>query len=188
MPGMYETCAIHGGGALPPALLAPGDVGYADVYWPREQRELVEAGQAIVMRGERWLVEGVARWLGTPGGVHIKVRLCDTEGILYRRTATVTPHGVKYETPADGTAFVGVLGVALSDEDGGRLSSTADLTPAGQWLGSAGDLLVMSDGSRWEQVGDVTERTTAGGTWAGRKSRLPVAHIRRVRDGAVVGE
>ena len=188
MASRLESCAVYGGAKLPSVLLAPGDVGYADLYWRNVQTEIVEAGQALTIRGQQWLIEGVALWLGRPGGIHAKVRLCDTQGLLYRRTATVTAYGVTHTDAADGIPFVGVLGVALSDEDGGRIAASADLTPAAGWTGTAGDLIVMSDGTRWEQQGDVTERTTAGGTWAGRKSRLPVVHIRRVRDGSSVNE
>ena len=190
MTGLLEPVALYGGGSaadtpLPAAMHAPGDVGYADIYWRGVQDHLINPGDALIMRDETWLVEGVVLWAGSPGGTHAKVRSCDTTGQLFKRTAVPTAYGAKVTTSPDGIPFVGVLGVALSSEDGGSLSSTADLTPAGLWQGAAGDLLVLSDGSRWEQQGDVTERTTAGGTWAGRKSRLPVVHVRRVRDGSV---
>lgn len=188
MAGRLEPCSVWGGGKLPPVLLAPGDVGYADLYWRKVQTEIVEAGQALTIRGQQWLIEGVALWLGSPGGIHAKVRLCDTLGSLFRRTSAVTAYGITHTESEVGIPFVGVLGVALSDEEHGRLSSNADLTPAGLWQGTAGDLIILSDDTRWEQAGDVTERTTAGGTWAGRKSRLPVVHIRRVRDGSEVNE
>ncbi len=186
MDGRPESCAIYGGAALPKALLAPGDVGYADIYWRGIQAEIIQPGQALVMRGQNWLIEGVALWLGSPGGIHAKVRECDCEGSVFSRTSTATAFGVTHATAEQGTPFVGVLGIALSDEKGGIVSSLADLTPAGHWAGAAGDLIVLSDGSRWEQQGDVTERTTAGGTWAGRKSRLPVVRVRRIRDGAAL--
>lgn len=186
--GRREPVSVYGGGALPDALIAPGDAGYFDVYWPRLQTPIVEAGQAITFRGSHWLVESAMVWHGRPGGTHGKVRLCDAEGMLFRRTSTATPYGVTHAATGFGIPFIGVLGVALSDEDGGHLTTTADLTPAGNWTGTSGDRIVLTDGSTWEQVGDITERTTAGGTWAGRKSRLNVVHVRRVRDGSTVSE
>jgi hypothetical protein len=189
MSGKLEPCKLYGGDDLPPARFAPDDASYAEIYWRNLQTPPLDAGQAVEMRGGIWLIENVQTWQGHPGGTHAKARMCDVQGHLHRRTTkAITAYGTTFEADPDGIPIIGVLGIALADETGGRLSTMADLTPVGVWQGHSGDLVVFTDGTRWEQLGDDTERTTAGGTWAGRKSRLPVIHLKRVRDGATVIE
>ena len=176
--GNTEPCTVHAGGTLPPVLFAPGEPGAADVYWRGLTDYLVAVGQALDVRGVPWLVEHVALWRGRPGGVHAKLRACNATGHLYRRTAQVTAYGVTYTEGAP-VAVLGVLAVSGTTDTDGQIITTGDLTPVGTWTGQSGDLIVLDDDTRWEQLGDPVDRTASGGA-----SGLPVIKLRRVRDGA----
>lgn len=178
MAGLLEPCWLHGGGTLPPTLFAPGSGDGAELYWRALDPSPVVAGAAVEVRGSIWLVESVALWRGRPGGVHAKVRACNATGLLYRRAATVTAYGVTLDSGAS-LPFVGVLVVSSSSDADGVVTTTADLTPAGTWTGGPGDLLTFDDGSEWEQVGDLLDRSAGGGS-----ALLPVVRLRRVADGA----
>lgn len=178
MAGLLESCQVHGGTVLPGALFAPRETaGQADLYWRGAQTSPVSLGEAVDVRGATWLVVGVSVWRGTPGGSQVAVRLCNAFGALHTRTATVTAYGLSYE-PADPVPVIGELVVSATAETDGTISTTADLTPAGAWQGAAGDLVVLDDQTRWEQIGDPTDRASGGGM-----SPIPVVRLRRVRDG-----
>ena len=179
MGAKREPLAVYGGGdTLPAATVEPGDAETATIYWPG-QTVTITAGQAVTLRGRTWLVEDVATWQGRPGGTTATIRECNVTGTLHHRTATPTAYGVTHIAEVGGVQFVGVLGLADSLERNGQLTTTAHLTPAGTWQGTAGDLLTLDDGTQWEQVGEPTQRTLSGGTWTGRHSRLPVVALRR---------
>lgn len=174
MSGALEPCTLHGGGSLPAGMIAPGEDGKADLYWRRRQDSPVIAGNAIDARGRVWLVEDVAIWRGRPGGVHLRLRQCNTAGTLTPRTASKSGYGVQLinGTPVD---LLGVLNVLATDDPDGHVITRAELVPVGSWVGKSGDLISLTDGTRWEQVGDVMDR--ASGSW----TPLPVIGLRVVR-------
>lgn len=174
MSGALEACTLHGGAALPAAMIAPGEDGKADLYWRRRQDSPVVAGQAIDARGQAWLVEDVAVWRGRPGGVHLQLRRCNAAGTLTPRTATKYGYGMQL---VDGTPIniIGAINVFSTEDSDGNVDTRAELVPAGSWPGKSGDLVTLTDTTRWEQVGDVMDR--ASGSW----TPLPVLRLRRAR-------
>lgn len=176
MTGLLEACVRHDDGPLADVLFAPGKDGIAQAYWRRLQASPVDAGDAIDIRSEVWLVEDVASWRGSPGGVRLRLRRCNAAGTLTARTATVTGYGV-HLSGGEPLAILGALNVLGTADPEGAVQTSAELVPVGSWSGRSGDLVVLADGSRWEQVGDVMDRASASWT------PLPVIRLDRVRDG-----
>lgn len=173
MGGALEACALLDSSPLPPARVAPLPAGDIDMYWPRQQPSLA-AGQAVVVRGRTWLVDRVDVWSGRPGGTQAHADACNAAGTLTVRAAYSTPYGLEYDTEQPPIDVIGVLRITASSDTAGDTRTTATLVPVGPWAGRPGDILTLSDGRRWEQVGDLTD---AG------SPPLPTVTLRRARDG-----
>ena len=176
-----EPCGLVDGSPLPAMRLAPKG-HQADIYWSGISIPPVQAGEALTARGRAWLVEQVNIWVSRPGGVHAAVRECNAAGHLHiRTTATATGYGVQVTSAGDPIPFRGVLTVTSTTDSDGRVATNADLLPVGTWRGSSGDLIVLTDESRWEQVGDLVDRSVGG--LGGGVSEVPVVRLRMVRGG-----